>query len=109
VVELAKSLQAELGITILFSGHELNPLNPLLGALDRILYLRQGQAALGTVDKVIAWPVLSRLYGSEIDVVRLTSRIYIRSGGHDVERDVHRHNNQLPHARDLRGVRQGDA
>jgi zinc/manganese transport system ATP-binding protein len=106
VVELAKSLQAELGITILFSGHELNP---LLDALDRILYLRQGQAALGTVDKVIAWPVLSRLYGSEIDVVRLTGRIYIRSGGHDVERDVHRHNNQLPHAHDLRGVRQGDA
>jgi hypothetical protein len=48
------------------------------------------------VDEVITGPVLSRLYGSEIDVVRLTGRIYIRSGGHDVERDVHRHNNQLP-------------
>ena len=60
VVELVKSLQAELGITVLFSAHELNP---LLGALDRVLYLGRGQAALGTVDEVITGPVLSRLYG----------------------------------------------
>ncbi|MGB8898222.1 MAG: hypothetical protein WCC90_02725 [Methylocella sp.] len=58
VVELAKSLQAELGITILVSAHELNP---LLGALDRVPYLGRGQAALGTVDEVIAGPVLSRM------------------------------------------------
>ena len=62
VVELAKSLQAELGIAVLFSAHELNP---LLGALDRVLYLGSGQAALGTVDEVITGPVLSRLYGSD--------------------------------------------
>ena len=40
-------------------------LNPLLGALDRVLYLGNGQAALGTVDDVITGPVLSRLYGSD--------------------------------------------
>ena len=95
VVELAKSLHAELGITILFSAHELNP---LLGALDRVLYLGRGQAALGTVDEVITGPVLSRLYGSEIDVVRLKGRIFVMSGGHDVERDEHRHNDRF-HAR----------
>jgi hypothetical protein len=31
--------------------------------------------------------VLSRLYGSEIDVVRLKGRVFVMSGGHDVERD----------------------
>ena len=31
-----QTLQRELGITVLFSAHELNP---LLGALDRVLYL----------------------------------------------------------------------
>ena len=46
---------------MLFSAHELNP---LLGALDRVLYLGGGQAALGTVDEVITGPVLSRLYGA---------------------------------------------
>ena len=77
VIELVKSLQAELGISVLFSAHELNP---LLGALDRVLYLGRGAAALGTVDEVITGPVLSRLYGSEIDVVRLNGRIFVMSG-----------------------------
>lgn len=88
VVELAQSLQSELGIAVLFSAHELNP---LLGALDRVLYLGNGHAALGTVDEVITGPVLSELYGSEIDVVRLKDRIFIMSGSHDVERDAHQH------------------
>src|SRR5271163_4690913 len=73
VVELAQSLQSELGIAVLFSAHELNP---LLGALDRVLYLGNGHAALGTVDDVITGAVLSRLYGSDIDVVRVNGRIF---------------------------------
>jgi hypothetical protein len=73
---LTKSLQAELGVTVLFSAHELNP---LLGAVDRVLYLGRGQAALGTVDEVIRRPVLSRLYGADIDVIRVKGRILVMS------------------------------
>ncbi len=100
VVELVKSLQAALGITVLFSAHELNP---LLGALDRVLYLGCGHAALGTVDEVITGPVLSRLYGSEIDVVRLKGRIFVLSGSHNMERDEHRHQDGTPTPDDDRG------
>jgi zinc/manganese transport system ATP-binding protein len=106
VVELVKSLQAELGIAVLFTAHELNP---LLGSLDRVLYLGRGQAALGTVDEVIMGPVLSRLYGSEIDVVRLKGRIFVMSGGHDMESDVHRHENGSAHAHDRPGEHSHDA
>jgi zinc/manganese transport system ATP-binding protein len=88
VVQLVRDLQRELGITVLFSAHELNP---LLGALDRVLYLGAGHAALGTVDDVITGPVLSRLYGSPIDVVRLRGRIFVMSGEYDVEAREHRH------------------
>jgi zinc/manganese transport system ATP-binding protein len=95
VVELTRTLQQELGIAVLFSAHELNP---LLGALDRVLYLGHGHAALGTVDQVVTGPVLSRLYGSEIDVVRLDGRIFVMSGGHDVERDAHQHDHGEHHA-----------
>src|SRR6202012_3437484 len=63
VVELTRTLQQDLGIAVLFSAHEINP---LLGALDRVLYLGNRQAALGSVDDVITAPVLSRLYGAEI-------------------------------------------
>jgi zinc/manganese transport system ATP-binding protein len=93
-VELTRTLQQELGITVLFSAHELNP---LLGALDRVLYLGNGHAALGTVDDVITGPVLSRLYGSDIDVVRVNGRIFVMSGGHDVERDAHQHDHGADH------------
>jgi zinc/manganese transport system ATP-binding protein len=88
VVALVRDLQRRLGITVLLSAHEINP---LLGALDRVLYLGSGQAALGTVDEVIRGEVLSRLYGSPIEVVRVGGRIFVMSGGHNVEHDEHRH------------------
>ena len=94
VVELTRSLQKELGIAVLFSAHEINP---LLSALDRVLYLGSGHAALGAVDEVISGPVLSRLYGSEIEVVRVNGRIFVMSGGYDVERDAHQHDHGEHH------------
>jgi zinc/manganese transport system ATP-binding protein len=105
VVRLVKSLQAELGMALLFSAHELNP---LLGALDRVLYLGRGRAALGTVDEVITGPVLSSLYGSQIEVIRLKDRIFVMSGGHDVERDAHRHDHETEHAHDHEGTDHDD-
>lgn len=97
VIDLVRSLRRELGVTVLFSAHDLNP---LLGAIDRVLYLGSGHAALGTVDEVITGPVLSRLYGSEIEVVRLKGRIFVMSGGHHVEGDGHQHDPAMPHHHD---------
>jgi zinc/manganese transport system ATP-binding protein len=88
VVELVRRVQRELGITVLFSAHELNP---LLNALDRVLYLGNGSAALGTVDEVITRPVLSRLYGSPIDVMRVNGRIFVMSGDVEIEKHDHEH------------------
>lgn len=88
VVMLVKRVQSALGIPVIFSSHELNP---LLGAIDRVLYLGNGQAAIGTVSEVITGPVLSKLYGSPISVVHLGGRIFVLSGEHEVERDAHRH------------------
>ena len=88
VVALVRELQRELGIAVLFSAHELNP---LLEVLDRVLYLGGGRASLGSVDEVITAPVLSQLYGAPIEVVRVGGRIFVMSGEGDVERDAHRH------------------
>lgn len=95
MVELVSGLQKELGLTVLFSAHELNP---LLGALDQVLYLGGGHAALGTVDEVITGPVLSRLYGLDIEVVHLNGRIFVMSGAHEIERDDHQHEHGHGHA-----------
>jgi zinc/manganese transport system ATP-binding protein len=94
VVDLTRTLQRELGIAVLFSAHEINP---LLGALDRVLYLGSGQAAIGTVGEIISGPVLSRLYGTDIEVVRANGRIFVMSGGYDVERDAHQHDHDGHH------------
>jgi zinc/manganese transport system ATP-binding protein len=94
VVDLVRHLQRELSLAVVFSAHELNP---LLGAMDRVLYLGGSKAAIGGVDEVMTGPVLSRLYGSQIDVVRLDGRIFVMSGGQEVDRDGHRHHD---HAHD---------
>jgi zinc/manganese transport system ATP-binding protein len=88
VVEIARRLRDELKIAIIFSAHELNP---LIHAIDRVLYLGAGNAVLGAVDEVITGPVLSRLYGSEIEVVRIKDRVFVMAGDVDVEREAHRH------------------
>jgi zinc/manganese transport system ATP-binding protein len=78
VVALVCRLQQELGLTVLFSAHDLNP---LLGVMDQVLYLAGGGAALGSVEDVITAPVLSRLYGSAIEVAHVNGRIFVLSGG----------------------------
>jgi zinc/manganese transport system ATP-binding protein len=77
-----------LKIAILFSAHELNP---LVNAIDRVLYLGAGAAVIGTVDEVVTGAVLSRLYETPIEVVRVRNRFYVMAGDVDVERDAHRH------------------
>ncbi len=94
VVVLAKRMQSELGMTVLFSAHELNP---LLAVMDRVLYLGSGHAAIGAVDAVVTGPVLSRLYGAEIEVVRAAGRIFVMAGAHEAEHDAHRHDESGPH------------
>ncbi|MBV6303521.1 ABC transporter ATP-binding protein [Candidimonas humi] len=88
VVELAARIRREAGITVLFSAHDLNP---LLGAVDQVLYLGRGHAALGTVADVVTGPVLTRLYGVPIEVLRIEDRIFVLSGRIEVERGAHVH------------------
>jgi zinc/manganese transport system ATP-binding protein len=87
-IAVVRKVCRERNITVLFSAHELNQ---LLGTLDRVLYLGNTQAVLGTVEQVVTAPVLSRLYGAEIHVVRADGHIFVMSRGRDVERTDHLH------------------
>jgi len=87
-IEVVREVCRKRNITVLFSAHELNQ---LLGTLDRVLYLGNGKAALGTVDEVVTAPVLSRLYGTEINVLRADGHIFVMSRGKDVEHADHLH------------------
>jgi zinc/manganese transport system ATP-binding protein len=88
IVEIARRICDNLKIAILFSAHELNP---LVNAIDRVLYLGGGAAVIGAVDEVVTGPVLSRLYRTDIEVIHVKDRYFVMAGGVDVERDAHRH------------------
>jgi zinc/manganese transport system ATP-binding protein len=88
IVDLVSRFARERNITVLFSAHELNQ---LIGVLDRVLYLGNGRAALGTVAEVVTAPVLSRLYDAPIDVVRADGHVFVLSRGRDIERADHLH------------------
>ncbi len=88
VVELVKRVQSTLGIAVLLTAHELNP---LLGVMDRVLYLGHGRAALGTTEEVITSEVLSRLYEAPIEVLRLKGRIVVVAAHGEIEAEAHRH------------------
>jgi zinc/manganese transport system ATP-binding protein len=97
VIELVRHFARERNIAVLFSAHELNQ---LIGALDRVLYLGNGHAALGTVEEVVTAPVLSQLYGADIDVVRADGHIFVLSRGRNVEHADHMHDDGHGHHHD---------
>ena len=94
MVALVREVQQRLGIAVLFSAHEVNP---LLGAMDQVLYLGGGRAALGTVAEVVRGDVLSALYGTKIEVLDVGGRLFVMSGGQDMEGGAHLHEHDQGH------------
>jgi zinc/manganese transport system ATP-binding protein len=76
LVERVARIRAETGATVLFIAHDINP---LLGVMDRVLYVAGGTATLGSVDEIVTSKRLSALYGTDIHVVRAEGRIFIVS------------------------------
>ena len=74
VVALLRGLARGRGVAVLLSAHDMNP---LLGSIDRVVYLAGGRAAEGTVDEVVRGDVLSRLYGHHVDVVSVHGRLLV--------------------------------
>ncbi len=77
VVELLRRLAREQKLAVLLSAHDMNPLLP---AMDRIVYLANGRAASGATAEVVRTSVLSQLYGYHIDVIRVHGRVLVIAG-----------------------------
>lgn len=70
---------------VLFVTHDVNP---ILGMVDRVLYLANGKFRIGTPDEVLSSKVLSELYGTQVDVIRNQGRILVVG---TQEHDHHEH------------------
>lgn len=77
--------QTEQGTAVVFVTHEINP---IIDHVDRVLYLAGGRFSVGTPDEVLRTEVLSDLYGSRVDVLRVGGRIIV-AGTHDSTHHVH--------------------
>jgi zinc/manganese transport system ATP-binding protein len=80
VVAVLARLAKELGIAVLISAHEMNPLLPVM---DRIVYIAAGRVASGTTAEVVRADVLSELYGSHVDVLNVHGRVLVVAGAGD--------------------------
>jgi len=80
IVALLKRVCLDQGITVLVSAHDMNP---LLGVMDRIVYLANGRAASGRTEDVVRTEVLSALYGYHIDVINVHGRVLVIAAGAD--------------------------
>jgi zinc/manganese transport system ATP-binding protein len=77
IVSLLGRLNQDLGVTILVVTHDLNP---LIGMLTGAIYLLDGRAHYATADQMVDEALLSRLYGTRIEVARAPNGgIYMRS------------------------------
>jgi zinc/manganese transport system ATP-binding protein len=53
-------------LAVMLVAHDVNPLLPVV---DRVMYIAGGRVAVGTPDEVISSERLSRLYGTEVEVL----------------------------------------
>lgn len=74
MVDLITRVCRERQVTVLLITHDVNP---LLSVTDRVLYMANGHAALGTPGEVITGATLSELYGSPVEVVQALNRLFV--------------------------------
>jgi zinc/manganese transport system ATP-binding protein len=74
VSELIDRQRRERDAAVLFVTHDVNP---ILGMVDRVLYLAGGRFSIGTPDEVLRSEVLSELYDTPVDVFRSNGRIVV--------------------------------
>ena len=74
VSELIDEQRKALGTAVIFVTHDVNP---ILGMIDRVLYLAGGRFRVGTPDEVMRSEVLSYMYDTPVEVIRSRGRIVV--------------------------------
>src|SRR5690349_3265561 len=74
VTELIDRRRRTASTAVLFVTHEINPILPLV---DRVLYLVDGRFEIGPPAEVMTSEVLSELYRTQVDVLRVRGRLVV--------------------------------
>ena len=74
ISELINEQAKARGAAVIFVTHDVNP---ILGMVDRVLYLAGGRFRVGTPDEVLRSEVLSYMYNTPVEVIRSRGRIAV--------------------------------
>lgn len=74
ITDIIDRQRRERDAAVLFVTHDINP---ILGRVDRILYIAGGRFVLGTPDEVLQSRVLTDLYGTPVFVLRAGDRLVV--------------------------------
>jgi zinc/manganese transport system ATP-binding protein len=94
VIGLIDRHRKDTGAAVLLVTHDINP---LLGKVDRILYIANGRFTLGKPSEVLRSDVLTDLYGAHVFVLRAGDRLVV-VGAPDAEESHHHHEHGEAHA-----------
>ncbi|MER7775817.1 ATP-binding cassette domain-containing protein [Streptomyces sp. NPDC096191] len=86
VTELVDARRRSHGTAVVFVTHEINP---VLGLVDRVLYLARSGHRIGTPDEVLSSEALSQLYGTQVDVLCVRGRITVVGVPDEVAQQPH--------------------
>lgn len=86
IINLVSRIGRERGIAVILVAHDMNP---LLGAMDRVVYLADGNAVMGQVNEVFRSDVLSKLYGYQVEVLNVKGRIIVLGEQYSKVDDYH--------------------
>jgi zinc/manganese transport system ATP-binding protein len=82
VADLIDARRRSHDTAVLFVTHEINPILPLV---DRVLYLVDGRFRIGTAAEVMTSAVLSELYRTEVEVLRVRDRLVVVGTGDAID------------------------
>ena len=86
VTRLIDERRRSTGTAVLFVTHEINPVLPMV---DRVLYLVDGRFRIGPTEDVMTSQVLSELYRTDVDVLRVRDRLVVVGAEDAAVTDVH--------------------
>ncbi|HUC01842.1 MAG TPA: ATP-binding cassette domain-containing protein [Candidatus Paceibacterota bacterium] len=74
IIALLTEIAKHRAVTIMLVSHDINPLLP---AANRVLYMAHGHTAMGSPDEIITSKTLSRLYDTNVEVVRSGGHVFV--------------------------------
>lgn len=88
VAGVIRQISRETEAAVLLVAHDVNP---ILSAVDRVVYVAQGQIAVGTPEEVITTETLSRLYKTPVEVLHTRDGRVVVVGQEEGEINTHVH------------------